>query len=63
MRSIGNVENLGARISDLNLMDKKGQPIVVKKLIDGEYLADGEANAWSYQINLNPPPNETAMEN
>jgi hypothetical protein len=59
-RSIGNVENLGARISDIHLIDKKGQSISVKKLIDGEYLADGEANAWNYQINLNPPPNETA---
>ncbi len=59
-RSIGNVENLGARISDLNLTDKKGQSISVKKLIDGEYLADGEANAWSYQINLKPPRDETA---
>lgn len=59
-RSIGNVENLGARISDLNLTDKKGQSIAVKKLIDGEYLADGEAIAWSYQINLNPPRDKTA---
>ncbi len=60
-RSIGNVENLGARVSDLNLTDKKGQPIAIKKLIDGEYLADSEANAWSYQINLNPPRDETAV--
>lgn len=60
-RSIGNVENLGARVSDLNLTNKSGQSISVKKLIDGEYLADDEASAWSYQINLNPPQDETAM--
>lgn len=60
-RSFGNVENLGARVSDLTLTNKNGQSITVKKLIDGEYLGENEANAWSYQINLNAPQTETAM--
>lgn len=60
-RSIGNIENLGARVSNLNLTGKTGQTIIVKKLIDGEYLAENEAIAWSYQINLNPTQNETTM--
>ena len=59
--SIGNIENLGERVSDFKLTDKIGQSISVKKLIDGEYLADDEAFAWSYQINLNLQRDEKAM--
>ncbi len=59
-RSIGSVENLGARISGLNLTDKNGQSVSVKKLIDGEFLAQDEANAWSYQVNLDSPSVETS---
>jgi predicted metalloprotease with PDZ domain len=54
-------ENLGARISDLNLRNKNGDRIAFKKFIDGEYLAESEANAWSYQISLNALPNVAAM--
>ncbi len=32
--SVGNVENLGTRISDLNLTDKQGRAISFKKLIE-----------------------------
>ncbi|MBA3634785.1 MAG: hypothetical protein H0W58_18570, partial [Acidobacteria bacterium] len=59
--SVGNVENLGTRISDLNLTDKQGRAITFKKLIEGEYLTEDEANAWSYQVNLNTLPNEKAL--
>jgi predicted metalloprotease with PDZ domain len=59
--SAAGAENLGARVSDLNLKDKNGGAVVLKKFIDGEYLAGTEANAWSYQINLNPSPNIPAM--
>ncbi len=59
-RSIGSVENLGAGISGLNLTDKNGQSVSVKKLIDGEFLAQDEANAWGYQVNLDSPSVETS---
>jgi predicted metalloprotease with PDZ domain len=58
--SLALAENLGARVSDLSLSDKKGNAIAFKKFIDGEYLAETEADAWSYQINLNPLPNVAA---
>jgi hypothetical protein len=54
-------ENLGARILDFNLKDKNGGAIVFKKFNDGEYLAEMQANAWRYHINLNPLPNVAAM--
>lgn len=50
-------ENLGARISDLNLKDKNGNAIAIKKFIDGEYLAEVSAKSWTYQIDLNSLPN------
>jgi len=61
LRSIAGVDNLGARISDFNLTEKQGHPVSFKKLIDGEYLADAEANSFQYQINLSPLPNAATM--
>ena len=37
LKSYANVENLGVRISDVNLFDKNGQKVNYKKLIDGEF--------------------------
>ncbi len=59
--AVAGAENVGARFSDLNLRNKDGGAIAFKKFIDGEYLAETVANAWSYQINLNPLPNVVAM--
>ncbi len=58
LRSFAGAENLGARISDLTLTDLENQNVPIKKLIDGEYLAEREAAAWSYQMNIKPLPNE-----
>lgn len=55
--SAAGAENLGARISDLNLKDKNGGAIAFKKFIDGEYLAEAPATSWAYQIDLKPFPN------
>ena len=60
LNSIVGVENLGARISDFKLFDGQGQTVSVKKLIDGEYLAEGEGARFSYQINLKSPPDVKA---
>jgi hypothetical protein len=57
LRSVTGADNLGARISDFNLTDEQNRPVSFKKLIDGEYLADGEANSFQYQIDLKPLPN------
>jgi predicted metalloprotease with PDZ domain len=57
VRSVAGAENLGARISDLDLRSKNGVAINFKKFIDGEYLAENTADNWIYQINLNALPN------
>ena len=57
LKSIANADNLGARISDFQLFDAQNRVVAVKKLIDGEYLADAEAVKFRYEINLEPSPN------
>lgn len=54
-------ENLGARVSDLKLTNKNGAAIAFKKFIDGEFLAESQADGWSYQIGLKPLSNVSAM--
>ena len=61
LRSIAGADNLGARISDFSLADEQSRPVSFKKLIDGEYLADGEANSFQYQINLKPLSNAATL--
>ncbi len=61
LRSITGAENLGARISEFSLTDEQNRIVSFKKLIDGEYLADGEANSFQYQINLKPLPNAATL--
>ena len=53
-KSYAGIENLGARISDVNLFDKSGQKVNFKKLADGEFLADGGFQSWNYSANLTP---------
>ncbi len=59
-RSVAGVENLGARVSNFALADRQNHSIAVKKLADGEYLANEKAAGFSYQVDL-PPPNIAAM--
>ncbi|CAN5405598.1 hypothetical protein BH20ACI1_BH20ACI1_06980 [soil metagenome] len=61
LRSFAGIENLGARVSELNLKDSQEQTVLYKKLIDGEYLAENNAAFWSYRINADAPPNEKAL--
>jgi len=61
LTSSAGAENLGERISDLNLSDLDGQKISVKKLIAGEYSASGKAIFWSYKIDLTALQNVNAM--
>ena len=57
LRSIAGADNLGARISDFNLTDEQNRIVSFKKLVDGEYLADGEADSFQYKIDLKLLPN------
>lgn len=60
LKSYTNVENLGARVREVNLFDQSGQKIGYKKLADGEFLADGAFRSWSYRTDLTAPPNVSA---
>ena len=59
--TVAGIENLGARISEFNLSDRRNRPISFKKLTNGEYLADEEANFFSYRVDLTPLPQHSAM--
>jgi hypothetical protein len=61
IKSYAAVENLGARVSDVNLFGRNGQKINYKKLTDGEFLADAVFGAWNYRINLSPPSGVSAL--
>ncbi|HVE57876.1 MAG TPA: hypothetical protein VNB22_13675 [Pyrinomonadaceae bacterium] len=61
LKSYTNIENLGARISDVNLFDKNGQKINYKKLGEGEFLAESGFAAWNYKTDLSLPKNTSAM--
>lgn len=57
LKSVANADNLGKRISHLELFDAQNQTVTAKKLIEGEYLAAAESAKFQYQINLEPLPN------
>jgi len=60
LKSYTSVENLGARISDVNLFDKNGQKLNHKKLADGEFLSESAYRSWNYKTNLTAPANVSA---
>ncbi|MEP7149125.1 MAG: hypothetical protein ABI857_09605 [Acidobacteriota bacterium] len=45
---------LADRYSDVKGFDAAGQPVPLKKLIDGEYLAESNISGWAYKIDLTP---------
>ncbi len=60
LKTVANADNLGARILGFQLFDEQNHVVAVKKLLDGEYLADAEATGFQYQINLAPLSNAAA---
>ena len=60
-QSIAGIENLGARISELALSNGQNRRISFKRLADGEYLADEEADGFVYQADLKSSPTIAAM--
>ena len=61
LKSYAGVENLGARVSDLNLFDENRQKVGYRKLAEGEFLAEGNFASWTYQIDLTMPKSASAM--
>lgn len=49
------VIGLGERIENLTLHDQTGANVSVRKLAPGEYTAASTANAFSYEVKLEPP--------
>lgn len=59
VNSAAAAENLGERVSDLRLSDRQNKTVPTKKFASGEYVAEGEANAWAYSLNAKPVSNIT----
>ena len=48
------VSGLVNRISNVELSDRDGRPVVAKRFNAGEYLADSDFTNWKYRVNLEP---------
>ncbi len=45
---------LADRFSEVRAFDAAGHPVPLRKLIDGEYLAESSISGWAYKIDLAP---------
>lgn len=54
-REAAGFPSLATRIRDLKVFDPSGDPVAVRRLMDGEYLVSASYGAWSYSVELNPP--------
>lgn len=61
LKSISAADNLAARVADFGLTDTQGKTAAIVKLADGEYLANGQAATFRYQIDLKMPANAAAL--
>lgn len=46
---------LGSRIRDVAVADAQGSSVGIRKLMDGEFVADSEYRSWKYTVDLTPP--------
>ncbi len=53
-------ENLARRISEVKLFGTDGKGMADRKLVDGEYLAEGDIGSWRYKIDLEVPNEKNA---
>jgi hypothetical protein len=60
LSSIAGANELGKRILEVQLFDRAGQTIEVKRFAPGEYVAASDYHAWEYTIDLTPPKNRAA---
>ena len=54
LRTVAGADNLAGRISGLSLRDSANKPVSFKKLMDGEYLSEGDFDSWTYSVDLTP---------
>jgi hypothetical protein len=52
LREYAGIDGLGDRISYLELETATSAKVAFKRLIPGEYLAEGGFDTWSYKLNL-----------
>ena len=60
-QSHAGIENLGERVSDVNLLDENKRKIEYKKLISGEFLAEKPFVFWNYKVKADVSTNFSAM--
>ena len=60
LKSYAGFENLGARVSNVDLSGKNRQKVEFKKLSEGEFLAADNFNAWNYRVDLSAPASVSA---
>src|SRR5688572_28098797 len=46
------IRDLGGRVTDVRLFDVAGKPVSNRRMIEGEYLADGDYSAFSYNVSV-----------
>ncbi|HEX8288756.1 MAG TPA: hypothetical protein VF556_12205 [Pyrinomonadaceae bacterium] len=61
LRSTVGIENLGERISEVDLTDAENRKVEYKKLVAGEYLAEKPFDFWSYKVKAEVSNNLAAM--
>jgi len=55
LQNYADVTGLGRRVENLNLFDEAGNKIEVKKLTDGEFLAEKPAASFAYNVKTEVP--------
>ncbi|MDI1243707.1 MAG: hypothetical protein PSX80_17490 [bacterium] len=58
-REVSGFPDLGSRIRSIELADLQGNPVSVRKLMEGEYVAASDFRFWKYAVDLTPPKDRT----
>ena len=58
--STGGTAHAGDRVTNLKLSAADGSNVGFRKLIPGEYLADGDFSSWTYTVSLVPAENASS---
>jgi hypothetical protein len=60
LRDFGGSSGLTQRFSNLQLFGANNVPVLSRKMIDGEYLAEGPFSSWSYRVDLRSLQNSSS---
>lgn len=52
--SASGIPGLGKRVAEIKLLGKSGTAVAFRKLVDGEYVAESDFEAWEYTVDLSP---------